>query len=145
MGKSRDAYIKDVRNSLSDYAHLNRLLDDEEEFSDDRLAYFLDKALDRYNTTPPPISSSSYEDFPSDSLLVDMAELAALESALILRSRNALTYTSDGTTVALDNVAEYDRLVQSLRARINQEIMSIKLSINLKRAFGKVHSPYRSS
>lgn len=51
MGKSRDAYIKDVRNSLSDYAHLNRLLDDEEEFSDDRLAYFLDKALDRYNTT----------------------------------------------------------------------------------------------
>lgn len=144
MGKSRDAYIQDVRASLSDYAHLNRLLDDEEEFSDDRLAHFLDKAIDRFNTTPPSIGTYTYEAFPSNSLLVDMAVLAALESALILRSRNALTYTSDGTTVALDNVAEYDRLVQALRAQVKQDAASLKLSINLMRGFGKVHSPYRS-
>ena len=144
MGKPRAEFIVTVREDLDDYKKSNRLLNNEEEFDDKVIARALEKALDRFNNTPPVIGSYSFENFPSDYLLIDMAIFELLSRASYKRGRNSLSYSEAGLHVNDQNFSEYLRLKNELRTATARDMKELKMGINLKRGFGYVTSAYRN-
>lgn len=143
MGQSREQYISLVRDDLDDYPMSNRILGHEEEFATKTIARACDRALDRFNTTPPLIGTWTFETFPSDSLFVDMAICALLQRATFKRGRNNLVYTESGNSIDDQMFEEYLNLKRELHASTEADLLRLKMALNLSRGVGGISSPYR--
>lgn len=138
-------YEKLVREDLEDFPQSNTLLDSQEEFGPKAVQRALQKALDRFNTTPPIIGTYDFTNQPSPSLIVDMAILSLLERAVYKRGRNNLSYSDAGLSIDDQNWQAYRAMMNDLSARVKQTLSDVKASINLGRGFKTVDSIYRYS
>lgn len=136
-------YEKLVREDLEDFAPGNRLLDFEEEFGPKAIQRALQKALNRFNRTPPNIGTFDFSDMPFSSLLVDMTILALIQRAVFKRARNALNYADAGLSIDDQNWAGYRAMANDLAVQVKQELTAVKAELNLKRGFKRVSSIYR--
>lgn len=144
MGQTREDYITLIRDDLDDYPMFNRILGHEEEFSTKKIARACDRALDRFNTTPPLIGTWTFETFESDTLFIDMAIYALLQSATFRRGRNNLIYTESGNSIDDQMFEEYMALKKELKASTKEDMTLLKMALNLSRGVGAVTSPYRN-
>jgi len=144
MGQTKNTYISLIREDLDDYQSSNRLLGFEEEFSRDNIARACDRALERFNTTPPLIGTWSETTFPSDTLFVDAAIYELLKRATYKRGRNDFRYSESGNSIDDQNFAQYQALKKELKDDVRAETTRIKMALNLSRGFGGVSSPYRN-
>ena len=144
MGQTRETYITLVREDLDDYIESNRLLGFEEEFPPKKIARACNRALDRFNTSPPLIGTWTFEQFPSDTLFIDMAICALLQRATFKRGRNNIRYTESGNSVNDQNFEEYQALKKELKTDTHAEMTRLKIALNLSRGVGYVSSPYRN-
>lgn len=136
-------YEKLVREDLEDFAPGNRLLDFEEEFGPQAVQRALQKALDRFNRTPPNIGDYDFSNMPAPSLLVDMAILALLQRAVFKRTRNSLTYSDAGLSIDDQNWAGYRAIATDMAIQVRQDLVAVKSALNLNRGFKTVASIYR--
>ena len=144
MGQTREDYIALVRDDLDDYPMSNRILGREEEFATKTIARACNRALDRFNTYPPLIGTWTFEQFPSDTLFIDMACYALLQRATFKRGRNNLIYTESGNSIDDQMFEEYQELKKELKASTEAEMTRLKMALNLTRGVGAVTSPYRN-
>ena len=144
MGQTRETYITLVREDLDDYIESNRLLGFEEEFTPKTIARACNRALDRFNTSPPLIGTWTFEQFPSDTLFVDMAMYALLQRATFKRGRNNIRYTESGNSVNDQNFEEYQALKKELKDDTKADMTRLKMALNLSRGFGYISSPYKN-
>lgn len=99
-GKTIDEYVVDLRELLQDHPQFNRLLLWQEESGDGALRFALRQALDRYNYRIPPFMGGvTFESFPADSLIVQLAASTVLEMVGVLRTRNSLNYSDAGLSI----------------------------------------------
>ena len=133
-----------VRDALDDYIESNRLLGFEEEFSTPAIARACDRALARFNTTPPLIGTWTCETFPSETLFIDMACYALLQKATFKRGRNNFTYSESGNSINDQNFQEYMALKKELKASTTEDMTRLKMALNFSRGIGGVSSPYRN-
>ena len=143
MGQTREDYIVLIRDDLDDYPMCNRILGFEEEFATKKIARACDRALDRFNTYPPLIGTWTCETFPSDTLFIDMAIYALLQTATFKRGRNNLTYTESGNSIDDQMFEEYMTLKKELKASTTDDMTRLKMALNLTRGVGAVTSPYK--
>lgn len=128
-----------IRGKLRDYPELNRLTDGEES-SNRQLAQAIALALDDFNSTPPLIQNYSISDFPSISLLVDMAIVQVLESLGYLLTRNNLSWR-DGDVVISSNDKGPQLMQWAAMLRNNTEVKKrqLKIAINISGALDGTH------
>lgn len=135
MGKSLAEYTEDLRIAYQDIATKNRLLRFNEEFSDPEHAKAIDKALSRYNTTPPMEISATLATFPSDSLLIDLALCELCKMSGFYSTRNSLQYSDSGLTIAdVEKSGQYMNWVNMLCKQAQEDAKTLKRSINLANA-----------
>ena len=144
MGQEKRDYVLLVREDMADYAHNNRLLYKEEEFTPKNIERALDRALDRFNTTAPRIGTYSLVDFPSDSVIIDLAIYYLLRSSWIKRGRNDITYSESGNSVNDQNFTQYKSMLDTIGSEAESAMMHLKKQINLMGGFGHIPSVYRS-
>lgn len=133
-GKSLTDYREDLRQLLQDYGPFNRLLLLEEESSDTSLEFALQQALDRYNTRILPLLAEvSFETFPSDSLIIQLAASMVLEMSGILKTRNSLNYSDSGLTVRdTEKAQDYRAWAMQFKQEALQEATLLKQVKNIE-------------
>lgn len=130
MGKTLEEYREDTREYYRDLAAHNRLLRFNEEFEDSEIERAINKALDLFNNMPPR-GSATLADFPSDSLLVDMAICQLLKMSGFQKTRNSLNYSDAGTTIAdTEKVGQYMNWINMLCRQSKQEAQTLKRVMN---------------
>ena len=142
MGKTLDEYMRDVREDMNDFPEVNRLLDNNTEFSEKAVERACKKALSRFNNMPPPIGDYTYTTFPDDATFVDLAIVMLLSRATIYRGRETLQYSDAGLAIDDQNFKEYITLLRDLRQEAYGNAKALKRAINAGRAWGRVSSPY---
>lgn len=135
MGKPVTEYIEDLRIAYQDIAAKNRLLRFTQEFSDTEHRKALEKALSRYNSIPPAEVSAGYTDFPSDSILIDLALCELCKMSGFYSTRNSLQYSDNGLTIAdVEKSGQYMNWVNMLCRQAQEDAKTLKRSINLANA-----------
>ena len=132
--------IKNVRKFIKDFPKLNELKGIEES-SDGDLALYAMMALDDYNMTPPLIAPSTFESFPSNSLLMLGTVCYALMSNGVLQHRNSISYQDGGQNVNvwdkgpayMGNASMFAQLWESRK-------MALKRAINISNGYGIIQS-----
>ena len=129
--KLRDTIVL-VRAKMRDYPELNRLIEGHET-SDREIAFAIVEAIDDFNTTPPLISPSTLENFPSMSLLIRGTIINILESIGLLQTRNHMQY-SDGQGVSVsvsDKGPQLANWINMFARTYEQKKFRLKQAINL--------------
>lgn len=145
MGTSKDEYIRNIREDLDDFPQINQLLNNEEEFSEKAIERALEKALSRFNNSPPLIGSYTLEAFPRPALLVDMAIVALLERALYHRGRNSLQYSDARLSIDDKNFQLYRTMLNDMRKLSMSEAKELKMALNFSRGWGSIGSVYNGT
>ena len=127
---------------MMDTPQLNRLTNKEE--SDDTMMEFaLDMAISDWNTTMPPISPRTIENFPSLYLLMHGAAIQILKSQGLHQSRNELNYNAGGSSFVRANKTNY---YQSWLVNFSNEYerkkRDLKMAQNIANGYGGVSSEY---
>lgn len=139
--RSEDELIKYVRTFLGDTPEENKLVADKE-LSDDKIRLALQMTVDSYNNTPP-YEAVNYVSFPSLTLMIHGAVIQCLIMAGILQSRNYLQFNDGGISeVVSDKAAAYQSWIGNIIGAYREEMMNIKVSLNMERNFGVIPSPY---
>jgi hypothetical protein len=145
MALDQDAYRDALRNFLKDFAPLNRLIEFQEESTNDLLDLYLNMAEGFLNAIPPFIGPFTWATFPIPNLMIHQAAIECLISNSIVQSRNELTYNNGGVTVKIPDGQRYLHVLQLLYRVTDQEInalKNIKVAINIQSGYGGVSSPY---
>lgn len=140
------SFIIMLRAFLRDYPELNELIEGEET-SDRMLLMAAGLALVRYNGTPPASSLSLEGVFQQNhqDVLLMMAVVYVLESALLLQARNQINYSTGGTTVGVNDKAPlYMKMLDYFRSISDQDLKQRKISLNIMSILDGVgvHSEY---
>jgi hypothetical protein len=131
-----------LRDYLMDEVGVNHLIEGEE-FTDKKLALSIILAVDYFNTSITPLTTTPMDQFPSLSLLLDGASIFALKSAIFKYIRNAFQYNDSGVQVAVEEkAAEYERTLQRMMNEFNTKGQAIKESQNLEGCYGGFNSEY---
>jgi len=133
--------IKMLRHFLMDAANKN-ILKGVEEYSDEDLKFFLEMALDDWNTTPPPIPFATIENHISPRLLIYGAALIAMQSSGILQIRNSLNGYSDGGLhiPIMEKGPAYNNQAMILQQQYERQKLQLKKSQNIRRGWGNASS-----
>ena len=139
---TRDRYNEVLREYIQDSPELNKLVDGYENQPAD-LDRALCKALDNFNTMPPPLGSYSFDSFPSPGLLLDGAAVEVLKSAIFRKIRNKLMYQDSGFAADEDaNHGEYTAYMDYLNREWKERATNLKRSINISSCWGGSPSEY---
>lgn len=146
LSTSMAAFIVTLREYLRDRPELNRLIAGEES-SDRFLLFAAGAAIKRFNGTPPAThyGLDSLIQLEQLDILIQLAVIVTLESVMLLQARNQLSYSTGGTSVAVnDKAGLYLKLLQYFRAVADQELLRRKVALNLLSILGDVgvHSEY---
>lgn len=124
-----------VRDYMRDHAALNRLIVGQET-GPRLLALCVAKAMDYANNRHARLSFT-LATFPSLSLLIDLTVIEVLESVVLLKARNFLSYSDGGFTVDNEgNLVHYERVIARLRQKAESLLDDVKLSANIAGAWG---------
>jgi len=134
--KFRPVTIAEIRMSLRDFPEYNNLLNDVE-FSDNEIAYCLNKPVELWNETPPDLGYYfSVSDFP-----FRQAHIAATIGYLLNVAghhyiRNQLAYSSGGLSVDDKNKGPmYLQLAEQEQQKFRMFIDQKKLELNINGGF----------
>ena len=140
MGMPLQDLTKTIRKFLKDFPKLNELKGLEES-SDSDLAMYAMMALDDYNLTPPLIASSTFEAFPSNSLLIVGTLFNCLSSNALLQDRNSISYQDGGQNVNVwDKGPIYSRHAQFFGQLWEAKKTALKRAINISNGYGIIQS-----
>lgn len=140
MGWSLPDLLTNVRRFIKDFPKLNELKGIEES-SDGDLALYAMMALDDYNLTPPVIAPTSFEAFPSSSLLMLGTICYSLLSNGILQHRNSISYQDGGQNVNVwDKGPAYMGNAQLFAQLYESKKVALKRAINLSNGYGIIQS-----
>jgi len=131
---SRADYIGYLRDFLRDHPAFNRLLNYTDEESGERqLGLALDLALDHFNTRVLPIGTTyGFANYPSASILIELAAMYVLEMVGILKARNSLQYSDAGLTISdTEKSSEYRAWAMTFRQGALQEAANMKKAANI--------------
>ena len=144
---TKDEYKDRLRAFIKDHDYLNRLLNFNEENSDEELEMYLEMAFSFLASMPPLVQIPPFdsEEFLFQSLVIHQATIEALISNSIVAARNDLTYNNGGITVKIDDGNRYLSMLQNLYRMADREIqyfLKWKVALNIEGGFGGVASPY---
>ena len=132
--------IKQVRKFIKDFPKLNELKGIQESSDSDMMLYAV-MALDDYNLTPPVIAPSSFEAFPSNSLLMLGTICYSLLSNGILQHRNSISYQDGGQNINVwDKGPAYIGNAKLFAQLWETKKIALKRAINLSNGYGIVQS-----
>ncbi len=135
MGKTLAEYTEDLRIAYQDIAAKNRLLRFTQEFTDNEHHKAIEKALSRYNTIPPLEITATLADFPSDSILIDLALCELCKMSGFYSTRNSLQYSDSGLTIAdVEKTGHYQNWVNMICRQAQEDAKNLKRTINLSNA-----------
>ncbi len=124
-------FIEQVRIAMIDDEDLNELIG-REEVGDEEIKHAINRTIDEYNTTPPPLNTvRTYKDFPSKDLLIVGTMANLLLHGSILHFRNELNYNAGGISVQThDKGQAYLALANRLKQEFTQRTTDKKISEN---------------
>ena len=132
--------VQTTRKFLRDFPKLNELRGIAE-FQDSDIALCAIMALDDYNTTAPIFQTATFENHPSDSLMIVGTVVYCMLQAGVLQLRNQLSYATGGTKVGLwDKGPAYMGNAQFFAQLWESKKVALKRSINVSNGFGVVRS-----
>lgn len=138
MAKAR----KYLRLFLRDTPELNRLIR-REESTDEDLLFYIDMAIDDWNTTAPVLSMYDISNFPSIYLLMHAAAIQALKSQGLQQARNELNYQSGGSSFVRSNKSGiYQSWMINFSNEYEMKKRNLKIYQNVGRGWGSVSSEY---
>ena len=138
MAKAR----KYLRLFLRDTPELNRLIR-REESTDEDLLFYIDMAIDDWNTTAPVLSMYDISNFPSIYLLMHAAAIQALKSQGLQQARNELNYQSGGSSFVRSNKSGiYQSWMINFSSEYELKKRNLKMFQNIGRGWGGVSSEY---
>lgn len=134
--------VKSLRNMIRDKRSLNRLLNGEEESSNEELRQCIIQALQDWNMSPPLIGAVTLGNHPNKHLLLIGAAIQALTSAGIWHSREHMP-SSDGGTSADDHAkaAEYSGWISRYVEEYERKKGDLKTTLNIAAALGNMPVP----
>ena len=138
-----DQAIGRLRKFLRDIDELNELLEGKES-TDSQLRMAIEDALDDWNSTPPIITAATLENHPAKRLLLRGAAIEVLISAGIWHSRNRLSYSDGGITVAIhgDKAQDYQAWADRFAREYENKKTEVKKAANIAAGWGGVSSEY---
>jgi hypothetical protein len=137
-----DRAVKSLRNFLRDKRQLNRLLQGNEESTNEELRQCIIEALMDWNTTPPVIGTVKLENHPNKVMLIQGAAIRAMTSAGIWHSREHMP-SNDGGTSAADHAkaGEYSGWIERLTQEYERKKSDFKTQQNISAALTGMGSP----
>ena len=133
---------KYLRLFLRDTPELNRLIR-KEESNDEDLQFYIDMAIDDWNTTAPVLSMYGIQNFPSLYLLMHGAAIQALKSQGLQQARNELNYQSGGSSFVRSNKSGiYQSWLINFSNEYELKKRNLKIFQNVGRGWGGVSSEY---
>ena len=133
---------KYLRLFLRDTPELNRLIR-KEESNDEDLQFYIDMAIDDWNTTAPVLSMYGIQNFPSLYLLMHGAAIQALKSQGLQQARNELNYQSGGSSFVRSNKSGiYQSWLINFSNEYELKKRNLKIFQNVGRGWGGVASEY---
>ena len=133
--------ISDVRLFLRDRPEYNRLLD-REEFSSEQIDQAMKLTVMAFNELSPA-TQFPVQGFPHQYLLLIGTVYHLFFGGGILRSRNRLSYQTDGVAIDDESHAEVEL---SMSAQLRQEFQAMakdkKIEANVNAGYGHVPSEY---
>jgi len=131
----------DIRIFIRDRPEWNRLLD-KEEFSQEQIDQAMKFTVMMFNEMPPE-TGHTLENFPYKYLLLIGTVYHLLLGGGILRSRNRLSYQTDGVSVDDEAHSEVElALAQQLKQEFLMESKNKKIEANAKAGWGHSSSEY---
>jgi hypothetical protein len=133
--------IQNVRDYILDRSVEDNALELDLAFSDAEVRDAFKRAAREYNSIPPFVGHADPEALPDDTnLFLDATVQQLYISRLSRLQRNDMDYTAGGVTVDLEKrqIAHLKEMVQFHRDRFRETARAVKVSINLRRAYGKV-------
>jgi len=140
--------VGDLRDYLRDHAGLNTLLCDKQEHTDSQLRLAVNMGLGAFNVLTP-ISSYTIKSLPTVAypFLLHEGAIEALIMAGILHSRNQLSYSDGGITVADHakggSYQGWINAITSLRRMAAKE-KEYKVQLNIEGCYGSIDSEFQS-
>lgn len=136
MNKIREWLILKVRDYLRDHPELNNLIEGEETGSR-LISQCMDRVVEDFNSSPPPIRRYKLEQFPSVSLLLDGTICHILRSKAIQFSRNSLQYSDGGINVSdQEKSREYLAIAEIFCRQYSESRDRLKIAKNISIALG---------
>lgn len=133
---------KYLRLFLRDTFELNRLIRKEESNEED-LLFYIDMAIDDWNSTAPVLAIYDISNFPSLYLLMHGAAIQALKSQGLQQARNELNYQSGGSSFVRSNKSGiYQSWMINFANEYEQKKRNLKMYQNIGRGWGGVSSEY---
>jgi hypothetical protein len=133
--------VDDIRMYIKDFSDRNRLLQ-APEFSDDRIRFCMELALDDFNTIPIQ-TNFSLDNFPSRVILL-LGSIAHLyKGEKVFQARNNLTYNDGGITVNdTDKAAAYEQIGNQYLQEFENKTRWWKREYNMSQGWGGFGSEF---
>lgn len=136
-----------LRDFMQDYDIVNRIIETEtgEEFTDKQLHTAIDMAIDSFNSVNPPLDQRyGLTNFPSKELLMKGALYYTLFQSGILKTRNLLSYATQGGVSVNDNSQGpyYMQWINLLAQEWNIKAGSIRRALNASLCYTSFSSEY---
>ena len=127
----------DVRLALMDYSDKNIPLY-QEHLTDEMLWKCIEWGVSHFNDTPPTISKQyTLATFPKRKLMLDLAVVEALKLTALVELRGEMQYNDGGIQSTIYYKSQqFNALRQELQAKVEQEIIATKRSININSCYG---------
>jgi hypothetical protein len=120
-----------VKSLLADRGHLNRLLGDQEEYSQDDIKKACELALDEINEKPPMVTNYTISDCPKYLLTLATAKVLIF-SMISVKSRNSMEVNDGGALLNREgNLPLYQALYQTLAQEFNEQLQHHKIQANI--------------
>ena len=115
-------------------------------FSNEQMEYAMEHVVDYFNLINPPIREKyTTESFPSRYLLLIGTTAHLLRMGAINEISNQLTYDSAGVSITdKDKGPAFSQLGDGLWSEFKELAGTMKMNINIGKAYGIVHSEYNN-
>ena len=134
-------FVDMLRKKVQDFPELNKLTGSQEN-DDKSLLFYINMALDDYNSTPPVLDPVTLEDFEkvpklSISLLLDGAIVQMMLALGILQTRNQLSYSDGGNSIRLyDKGPSYIQVAGIFANNYERKKIQLKKFLNAEQGWG---------
>ena len=127
----------DLRLALMDYVDVNIPLY-KEHLTDQQLWKCIKWACEHFNEVQPRISKEyDITNFPRPKLLLDAALVEALRLTTLVELRGEMQYSDGGVQSSIYYKSQhFSALRQELEQKVEQQIMSVKRSLNINNCYG---------
>lgn len=133
--------IEDIRHAILDRSVEDNALELDLAFSDEEIRQAFKRAARDYNSIPPYVGQVDPADLPDDTNIFIDATVCQLYIARLSKlQRNDIDYNAGGVSVELEKrqIAHMREMIEFHRKRFMEAAQARKVSLNLRRAYGRV-------